>query len=193
MSSTAPVLIDGAPEPMLLARDADRNLIKVPFVSGYGKTPADLLGEALAELQRPLPDRLVADRDASGGEHLLDHAQAERKPKVQPDGIAYHLSRKAVAGIARMTGVLHPSHMPRSSHPPVNLTVPALHRPAKSPSAISAPNLSASRREHDHAAKRLGVFCHDVEVRLQRKRLECILADTQVCLGKVRHWAAAKM
>jgi hypothetical protein len=36
-------------------------------------------------------------------------------------------------------------------------------------------------------------FCHDVEVRLQRKRLECILVHPQVCLDKVRHWAAGKM
>jgi hypothetical protein len=35
-----------------------------------------------------------------------------------------HYSREAVAGIARMTCVLHPSDMPRFSHPPVNLKVP---------------------------------------------------------------------
>jgi hypothetical protein len=29
-----------------------------------------------------------------------------------------------VAGVARMTGRFHPSRMPRSGHPPVNLTVP---------------------------------------------------------------------
>ena len=32
--------------------------------------------------------------------------------------------RKAVTGIANVTGVLHPSRIPLSRHPPVNLTVP---------------------------------------------------------------------
>jgi hypothetical protein len=56
----------------------------------------------LPELQRPLPHRLVADQDAAGGEHLLDHAQAKREPEVQPNRVADHLSWEAVAGIARM-------------------------------------------------------------------------------------------
>jgi hypothetical protein len=38
--------------------------------------------------------------------------------------MADHFSRKTVAGIARVTDVLHPSDMPVSGHPPVNLTVP---------------------------------------------------------------------
>ena len=61
----------------------------------------DLIGEALPELQRPLPHRLMTDLDASGGEHLLDHAQAQGKPEVEPDGMADQFNRKAVAGIAR--------------------------------------------------------------------------------------------
>lgn len=57
------VLVYGPPQPVLLAGDADRNLIKMPFVSGCGQTPADLGGKGLAELHRPLPHRLVADQD----------------------------------------------------------------------------------------------------------------------------------
>ena len=40
-----------------------------------------MVGEVLAELERRLPYGLVADDDAAGGQHLLDHAQAERKRK----------------------------------------------------------------------------------------------------------------
>jgi hypothetical protein len=119
-----PVLIDGAPEPMLSARDADHDLVEVPFVSRCGKSAVDLAGKALAELQGPLPHRFMTDLDASGGQHLLDHRQAQGKPKVQPDGITDHFSREAVASVARRTGVLHPSPMPPSGHSPVNLTVP---------------------------------------------------------------------
>ena len=68
------MLVHRPPEPMLLAGDADHDLIEVPLVSGCRKTPADLVGEALAEFQRPLPHGLMADHDASCGENLLDHA-----------------------------------------------------------------------------------------------------------------------
>jgi hypothetical protein len=88
---------------MLPARNADHHLIEVPFVPGRGQTPPDLVGIALPELQRPLPHGLVADLDASCREHLLYHAQTERKPKIKPDDMADHLSWEAVAGIARMT------------------------------------------------------------------------------------------
>jgi hypothetical protein len=50
-----------------------------------GQPPPDPVGEVLAELERPLPHGLVADDDAAGGQHLLDHAQAERETEVQPD------------------------------------------------------------------------------------------------------------
>ena len=103
----------------------------MPLVAGCRKTAADPVRKALAELQRPLPDRLMADQDAPGGEHLLDHAQAEREPEVEPDGMADHLSRKAMTGIARMTGLLHPSYMPQFGHPPVNLTVPLRDGPSR--------------------------------------------------------------
>jgi hypothetical protein len=116
MSSTTPCW-STALEPMLPARDADHDLIQVPFVSGSWGTPADLVGKALTKLQRPLPDGFVANLDASGGEHLLDHAQAQGKPKVQPHGMADHFGGKAVAGVTRGTGRFHPLRMARSGHP----------------------------------------------------------------------------
>ena len=124
-----PVLIDSALEPVLFAGDADDNLIKVPFGAGRGQTAADLVGKTLAKLQRPLPHLLVADQDASCCEHVLHHPEAEPKSKVQPDSMADDLSREAMAGIARMVRRFHPSHIPQSCHPPVNLTVP-LYMPA---------------------------------------------------------------
>jgi len=66
---------------MLLACNADHHLIDVPCVSGCWKTAADPVGKALAELQRPLPHGLMADEDAPGGRHLLNHPQAERERK----------------------------------------------------------------------------------------------------------------
>src|SRR5215203_5005560 len=93
------VLIDRTPEPVLLAGDFEGDLIKVPFVSGAGQPPSDPVGERLAELQGPLPHALMADDDAACGQHLLDHAQAEREAEVQPYRVADHLRWETVAGI----------------------------------------------------------------------------------------------
>src|SRR4051812_37404943 len=62
----------------------------------------------LAELARPLPHGLVADDDAASREDLLNHAQAEQEPKVQPNRVADDLGRKSVVGIAGANGRRHP-------------------------------------------------------------------------------------
>jgi hypothetical protein len=97
----------------------------MPLVSDGRQPPTDLVSEALAELHCPLPHGLMADQDAAGHQHLLDHPRAERESKIEPDGMADHFSQKAVMGIVRVMGRVHPSRMPRSGHPPVNLTVPS--------------------------------------------------------------------
>src|SRR5215212_2744764 len=102
------VLIDRAPQPVLLAGDLHHNFIQVPFVSGRRQTPPDPVGKCLAELERPLPHALMADDDAACGQHLLDHAQAEREAKVQPYGVADNLGREAVPGIAGGDRRCHP-------------------------------------------------------------------------------------
>src|SRR3954454_4530731 len=70
------------------------------FVCGRRLPPLDPVGKVLAELERPLPYGLVADDNATCGQHLLNHAQAERKAEIQPDDVADDLGRKAIAGIA---------------------------------------------------------------------------------------------
>jgi hypothetical protein len=89
---------------MLRARDRDHDLVQMPYVPGCRKTPADLIGKALAELQRPLPHSLIAHLDTSCGQHLLDHAQAQGKAEVQPHSMADHFGWKAAAGLTRDTG-----------------------------------------------------------------------------------------
>src|SRR3954447_3418575 len=93
------------------------------FVSGRRQTPPDLVGKCLAELERPLPHALMADDDAACGQHLLDHAQAEREAKVQPYGVADDLGREAVPGIAGGDRRCHPvwlRHLARHGKPPTS-------------------------------------------------------------------------
>ena len=94
------MLVDGAPQPVRRPGDLDDDLIEVPLVTDSRQSPPDLVGEPLAKLQRPLPHRLVTDDDAAGGQHLLDHPQAQREAEIQPDRVADDLGRKAVTGIS---------------------------------------------------------------------------------------------
>src|SRR5437762_5621239 len=98
--------------PMLLPGDADDDLIEVPFVATPRRSPTYAVGEFPAKFEAPLPDRLVRHRDAAGGQHLLDHAQAQRKPKIQPDRVADDLSRVAMAGVNRVSRRPHPARLP---------------------------------------------------------------------------------
>src|SRR4051794_11654677 len=90
-----PVLIHCPPEPVLLPRDFHGNLVQMPCVSGTGQPTPDLVGDALAELQPPLPYGFVADRDAARGEDLVHMAQAQGEAEVEPDRIADDLGRPA--------------------------------------------------------------------------------------------------
>src|SRR4051812_45795208 len=106
------VLVDGAPEPMLLAGDGDDDLIQMPFIAAAWGTPADAVGELPAEFQAPLPDRLVGHRDAACCQHLLNHAQAQREAEIEPHRVADELCRIAIAGINRVSGRRHPGQIP---------------------------------------------------------------------------------
>src|SRR3954451_11917777 len=65
------LLVNRAPEPVLLAGDGDDDLVEVPFVAAARGTSTDAVGEFAAEFQAPLPDRLVGHRDATCCQHLL--------------------------------------------------------------------------------------------------------------------------
>jgi hypothetical protein len=45
-----------------------------------------------------------ANRDATGGKDLVDMAQAQREPEIEPDGVADDLGREPVAGVGRLGG-----------------------------------------------------------------------------------------
>ena len=102
---------------MLHASDLHHDLVEVPFISRARQPAADLVGERLAELQRPLLYRLVADHDAARGQQFVHHAQAQGKAEVEPDGVADDLGREPVAGIAGTSGRGHPVRLPDPACP----------------------------------------------------------------------------
>ena len=101
------VLIDGAPEPVWLAGDRDDDLIHMPFVAASRRALADLIGERLAELLPPLAHGLLRHANPARRQHFLDHTKAQRKPEIQPNGIADDFRRKAMAAIQRITASRH--------------------------------------------------------------------------------------
>src|ERR1700752_22678 len=117
-----PLLVDRAPEPMLLAGDGDDDLIQVPLVAALGRAPTNAVGELAAKFQTPLPDRLIGHRDTASRQYLFDHAKAERKPKIQPYRVADDLSRVPIAGVKGVSMRLHPARLPDKPLP----TKPAL-------------------------------------------------------------------
>ena len=101
------ILIDRAPQPVRLASNRDDDLIHMPFVAASRRALADLIGERLAELLPPLAHGLVRYANPARRQHFLDHTKAQRKPEIQPNGIADDFRRKAMAAIQRVTGSQH--------------------------------------------------------------------------------------
>jgi hypothetical protein len=61
------ILIDGAPEPVLFARDRDDDLIHMPFIAASRRALADLIGERLrGRGQAATPCHIVRSRSWSG-------------------------------------------------------------------------------------------------------------------------------
>jgi hypothetical protein len=66
----------------------------MPFVAASGSPLADLISERLAELLSPLAHGLVGHANPAGRQYLLDHAQAQGKPEVEPNRITDDFRRR---------------------------------------------------------------------------------------------------
>lgn len=61
---------------------------------------AEERGRSGAELDGPAPDRLERNVHATCQHHLLDLAQAQVEPEVEPDNMSNDLGRKPMAFVA---------------------------------------------------------------------------------------------
>jgi hypothetical protein len=120
-------LVHGSPQPVtpaILSTTSSRCHLSVQARNAM----TDPVGELLAEFARPLPHGFMAYDDAAGGQQLLNHAQPEREPEVQPDGTADDLGREAIPGIGRY---------PTRLHMPVRQRTPCRTRQADVPTGES--------------------------------------------------------
>jgi nicotinamidase-related amidase len=93
------VLVDRAPKIVLLAADADKDLVHVPPVARLRPAPLQHLGEDPAEARAPLADALVADHDPTLGQDQLNITQAQTEAMKEPQGMLDDLGREAEATI----------------------------------------------------------------------------------------------
>jgi hypothetical protein len=82
-----PALIDGAPEPVFPASNADDCLVQVPNVAWAWRLAAKTSGILRTELPAPSADRFVGYDDAALEQHHLDEPEAQGKSEVQPNCI----------------------------------------------------------------------------------------------------------
>jgi hypothetical protein len=64
-------------------------------------------GEIPAKFLSPLAYRFVGYVDATHGERILDHAQAQGKAEIEPNDVGDHLGREAAAVINVRRGCRH--------------------------------------------------------------------------------------
>jgi len=84
----------------------------MPFIAeSAARTLTDLVGESSSEFLCPQPDRLMRDNDATSGQHVFDHPQAQGKTEIEPHRVGNDFSGKAVATVERIT-VCHASSSP---------------------------------------------------------------------------------
>jgi hypothetical protein len=75
------VLIDGAPEPMLVATDCDDDFVETPFIATNRGASTNAIGKFSAEFLRPMANGLMAHLNATSSEHFLNHPQLKGKRK----------------------------------------------------------------------------------------------------------------
>ena len=93
------VLIDCTPEVMMLPLDREHHLVEMSFVPALRLFPAKFIGISLAELQRPLSNRLVCDDDAPAGHELFYVAKTQREPEVEPHDMADEFRQVAESAV----------------------------------------------------------------------------------------------
>ena len=91
------VLIDGAPEILLLAVDSNEDFVQVPDIAAAALTPLQFSGIVRTEFPTPQSNRFIRDDDSAFGEKILDisEAQAETMTVIAKPVVLYGTSVSA--------------------------------------------------------------------------------------------------
>jgi len=94
------VLVNGAPEILLLTPNVHEEFIQVPRITQPTLSllePTSILG---TELPAPLSDGLVGDHDSPLCQEIFDISQAQAEAVVEPNGMADYLRWESVSAVA---------------------------------------------------------------------------------------------
>jgi len=100
-------LIDGAPEPMLVAGECDDALVEIPCIATNRRAASDPVGEFPTKLLGPAADSFIADDDSLRRRHFLDHPRAWREPKIRSNRVDDRLGLEATAALSRSASMVH--------------------------------------------------------------------------------------
>jgi hypothetical protein len=89
-----PVLVDGAPPGVALARAGETSRIQVPCVARAGTLAAQRVGRGLPPRSTPIPDRCRGPDAAAFGHERFDVPGAEATAQVAPDTLADNRCRE---------------------------------------------------------------------------------------------------
>ncbi len=105
------VLVNRPPQIVQLTANRDEHFIKKPGVAQVASPLLQLAGVVRAKSVTPLPNRFVGNLDSTLCQGILDIAQAEAKPMVQPNGVTDNRRRESMSVIQRLD-VLHGLMLP---------------------------------------------------------------------------------
>lgn len=89
--------VHGPPKPGAPAFDPDHDFINMPCVGRSRVVTSDLGGDLMAKPDHPIPDRLLRNADAAFGPEVVNVAQAQVNPMLDPHGVANDVSRTSEA------------------------------------------------------------------------------------------------
>ncbi len=94
------ILINGSPQPVILASDGDHNLVEVLNVTAARPLALKAAGLVWPELQGPPANCLIRDDDAALEQHLIDQSQAHRESEIELHCMGDDLGWEAVTFVA---------------------------------------------------------------------------------------------
>ncbi len=101
------LLVDRSPEVGGFTVDGQKNLIKVPLVARTRPPAPELIGVLLAELKRPTANGFIAEHDTPNCQKFFNISKTQRKPIVQPYGMADNFGRVTVTLVGGDNSALH--------------------------------------------------------------------------------------
>jgi len=99
-----PILIDRAPEILMLSLDRDNRFIEMPGIAQPTLAFLESARIRWTKFQAPAPYRFIGDDDTPLSEQLFHFRKAETKSMIEPDGVTDDGRRESVTLLADLFG-----------------------------------------------------------------------------------------